>query len=249
MSFRDPQIDIAHRTLDLGVGSLSSCFVICLSDVEVNVNLVNQFKLFRLVFGVVELGSKTNVADTSRQLVRNIGVFGVIQRYELVASVDLSQVRGHQVTLGTLSNDHARECNDGSLNDDVEMHFTGGLLHFAGLICGCFACSIKDRLHFAKLDTKLHDLAERLSDKVDLERASAKEYRRIMTRVRLRLGIEGLVPEVGQFIALNGYELSERRLLVDTLIDVIDEAEVAEPSSDMHSFAHQEDTNLGRAQA
>src|SRR5262245_17455752 len=112
------------------------------------------------------------------------------------------------------------------------MELRSTLLNLIRLVCCSLTCGIDNSLHLSELDCKLHDLAEGLSKKVDLDRACLQCDRHVVPRIALRLAIKRFIAEVCQVFAFNGNELPERRLFRNSLINIINQRQVTQSSTD-----------------
>ena len=196
----------------------------------------------------MQLRRKLDVADAGRQLVRGLCTLGIIKRHEAVLRVDLSQICSKSVTIWFIGHHHTWEHNNRRGDCDVKMELGSSLLYLCCLVCRSLTSCIENCLHLAELDGKLHNLTERLCKEVDLNRACFQCDSHVVPRIALRIWIEGLVAKIGQILALDSDQLTERRFFGDTLIDIIDERQISKTSTDAHRLAAEEYANISRVQ-
>ena len=143
-----------------------------IADLEIKIHLFDHFQLLGLTIFVMEIGGQAYITYASRYFVDGKTVLVSLQADKLIARVDFTKICCQDISRSFIDHD-AREDNDRCLYKDVEVHFLRTLLNLRGLVGRSLTSSIINCLHFTKLDAKLHDLPERLLEKIELDRAGA----------------------------------------------------------------------------
>ncbi len=160
--------------------------------------------------------------------------------------VDLSKIGCDDIAVRPFQNHGTGEHDDGGLDHDIELDAAPALLQLVGLVGGSLACRVVDGLHLAEFDEEVDDLAERLLDEVHLDRPGPQMDGRVVARVAVELrGIEGLVTEVGQLVALDRDKPAKTRVLRDAEVNVVHQTQVSKPCRNAHGLAEQENADVG----